>query len=105
MNQDLGAIPTQLADAFGLVIESRDMKGDHSLFTQTIHTLQQAVQPGNHLDSRWQFSAQDYKEVNKLSAIDVPNTLKFTLKKVWFCVAEIFSASCSCSEFGGGAQP
>ncbi|XP_029698359.1 minichromosome maintenance domain-containing protein 2 isoform X2 [Takifugu rubripes] len=60
---DLGAIPIQLADAFGLIIESRDTKGDHSLFTQTIHTLQQAVQPGNHLYSHWQFSAQDYKEL------------------------------------------
>ncbi|TNM96279.1 hypothetical protein fugu_015940 [Takifugu bimaculatus] len=62
-HSDLGAIPTQLADAFGLIIESRDTKGDHSLFTQTIHTLQQAVQPGNHLYSHWQFSAQDYKEL------------------------------------------
>lgn len=61
----MGAIPVQLADAFGLVIDSRDMIGDQSLFAQTVHTLQQAVHPGKHLYSSWEFSAQDYKEVNK----------------------------------------
>lgn len=65
LGQDMGAIPIQLADAFGLVIDSRDTMGDRSLLAQTVHTLQQAVQPGKHLYSGWEFSAQDYKEVNK----------------------------------------
>lgn len=62
----MGPVPTQLADAFGLVIQCRDMVGEHALLAQTVHTLQQAVQPGKPLySSCWEFSTQDYKEVNE----------------------------------------
>ncbi|CAG00661.1 unnamed protein product, partial [Tetraodon nigroviridis] len=60
---DLGSISSQLADAFGLVVDSRDTMGDCSLFAQSVHTLQQAVLPAKHLYSTWEFSAQDYKEL------------------------------------------
>lgn len=64
--QEMGPVPIQLADAFGLVIQCRDMVGEHALLIQTVHTLQQAVQPGKPLySSCWEFSTQDYKEVNK----------------------------------------
>lgn len=66
----MGAIPIQLADAFGLVIDSRDTMGESFLFAQTVHTLQQAVQPAKQLYSGWEFSAQDYKEV-KQSVFDI----------------------------------
>lgn len=62
----MGPIPVQLADAFGLVVQCRDTVGERALLAQTVHTLQQAVQPGKPLySSTWNFSAQDYKEVNK----------------------------------------
>lgn len=64
--QEMGLVPTQLADAFGLVIQCRDMMGKQGLLAQTVHTLQQAVQSGKPLYSPcWEFSTQEYKEVNK----------------------------------------
>ncbi|XP_036935587.1 minichromosome maintenance domain-containing protein 2 [Acanthopagrus latus] len=62
---DLGPVPVQLADAFGLVIQCKDMMGEeHALLAQTVHTLQQAVQPGKPLHSPgWEFSTQDYQEL------------------------------------------
>uniref|UniRef100_A0A3Q3W6V7 Minichromosome maintenance domain-containing protein 2 n=1 Tax=Mola mola TaxID=94237 RepID=A0A3Q3W6V7_MOLML len=61
---EMGAVPIQLADAFGLVVQCRDMVGDHAVLAQTVHTLQQAVQPGKSLySSCWEFSTQDYKEL------------------------------------------
>ncbi|XP_034562113.1 minichromosome maintenance domain-containing protein 2 isoform X2 [Notolabrus celidotus] len=61
---DMGPIPIQLADAFGLVLQCRDMVGEQALLAQTVHTLQQAVQPGKPLySSSWEFSIQDYQEL------------------------------------------
>ncbi|XP_075906364.1 minichromosome maintenance domain-containing protein 2 isoform X2 [Nelusetta ayraudi] len=61
---DIGPLPPQLVSAFGLVIQCRDSAGKHSLLTQTIHTLKQAVQPGKPLySSCLEFSTQDYKEL------------------------------------------
>ncbi|XP_070842402.1 minichromosome maintenance domain-containing protein 2 [Chaetodon trifascialis] len=61
---EMGPVPVQLADVFGLVIQCRDMVGEHALLAQTIHTLQQAVQPGKlPCSSSWEFSTQDYKEL------------------------------------------
>uniref|UniRef100_UPI0037E7E361 minichromosome maintenance domain-containing protein 2 n=1 Tax=Semicossyphus pulcher TaxID=241346 RepID=UPI0037E7E361 len=61
---EMGSVPIQLADAFGLVIQCRDVVGEHALLAQTVHTLQQAVQPGKPLySSCWEFSTQDYKEL------------------------------------------
>lgn len=69
----MGLVPMQLADAFGLVIQCRDMVGEHALLAQTIHTLQQAVQPGKLLYSpSWEFSTQDYQEVNKHVLLESP---------------------------------
>lgn len=63
--QEMGPVPVQLADAFGLVIQCRDTVGEQALLAQTIHTLQQAVQPGKPLyPSCWEFSTQDYHKVN-----------------------------------------
>ncbi|XP_044031554.1 minichromosome maintenance domain-containing protein 2 isoform X2 [Siniperca chuatsi] len=61
---EMGHVPIQLADAFGLVIQCRDMLGEHALLAQTVHTLQQAVHPGKPLySSCWEFSTQDYREL------------------------------------------
>ncbi|CAJ1082214.1 minichromosome maintenance domain-containing protein 2 isoform X2 [Xyrichtys novacula] len=61
---DMGPIPIQLADAFGLVIQCRDVVGEQTLLAQTVHTLQQAVQPGKPLySSSWEFSTQDYQQL------------------------------------------
>ncbi|XP_056289846.1 minichromosome maintenance domain-containing protein 2 [Pseudoliparis swirei] len=61
---EIGPVPVQLADAFGLVIQCRDVVGEQALLAQTRHTLQQAVQPGKALyPSRWEFSPQEYQEL------------------------------------------
>ncbi|XP_030611869.1 minichromosome maintenance domain-containing protein 2 isoform X1 [Archocentrus centrarchus] len=61
---EMGPVPVQLADAFGLVIECKDRVGAQTLLAQTVHTLQQAVQSGNlHDPSCWEFSTQDYREL------------------------------------------
>ncbi|XP_056220463.1 minichromosome maintenance domain-containing protein 2 [Seriola aureovittata] len=61
---EMGPVPIQLADAFGLVIQCRDTVGEQTLLAQTVHTLQQAVQPGKPLyPSCWGFSSQDYQEL------------------------------------------
>ncbi|XP_037612766.1 minichromosome maintenance domain-containing protein 2 [Sebastes umbrosus] len=61
---EMGPVPVQLADAFGLVIQCRDKVGEQALLAQTVHTLQQAVQPGKPLyPSSWEFSTQDYQEL------------------------------------------
>ncbi|XP_034998862.2 minichromosome maintenance domain-containing protein 2 [Hippoglossus stenolepis] len=61
---EMGPVPLQLADNFGLVIRSRDMMGEQALLAQTVHTLQQSVQPGKPLyPSCWEFSSQDYQEL------------------------------------------
>ncbi|XP_051267366.1 minichromosome maintenance domain-containing protein 2 isoform X1 [Dicentrarchus labrax] len=65
---EMGPVPVQLADAFGLVIQCRDMVGEQTLLAQTIHTLQQAVQLQQPLDSScWEFSTQDYQELVALA--------------------------------------
>lgn len=73
--QEMGPLPLQLVDAFGLVIQCKDAVGKHALLAQTVHTLKQAVQPGKPLySSCWEFSTQDYKEVQKhvLSYKNIP---------------------------------
>ncbi|XP_041669643.1 minichromosome maintenance domain-containing protein 2 isoform X2 [Cheilinus undulatus] len=60
---ELGPVSLQLADTFGLVIQCRDI-GEQALLAQTVHTLQQAVQPRKPLyTSSWEFSTQDYQEL------------------------------------------
>lgn len=62
----MGPVSLQLADAFGLVIQCKDTAGDCGLLAQTVHTLQQALQLGKPLcSSSWEFSTQDYQQVNK----------------------------------------
>ncbi|CAB1349811.1 unnamed protein product [Coregonus sp. 'balchen'] len=60
---DMGPVPAQLAEAFGLVILCREAGGEQALLAQTVHTLRQAVQPGEPLyPSCIQFTTQDYQE-------------------------------------------
>ncbi|KAM9332160.1 minichromosome maintenance domain-containing protein 2 [Pholidichthys leucotaenia] len=61
---EMGSISIQLADAFGLVIQCRDRGAEEALLAQTIHTLQQAVQPGKPLyPSFWEFTTEDLQEL------------------------------------------
>ncbi|KAM9839693.1 minichromosome maintenance domain-containing protein 2 [Aulostomus maculatus] len=61
---EMGPVPIQLADTFGLLIQCRDNAGEQALLAQTVHTLQQAVQLGKPLyPSCVDFSTQDYKEL------------------------------------------
>ncbi|XP_072234988.1 minichromosome maintenance domain-containing protein 2 [Leuresthes tenuis] len=61
---EMGPVPLQLAEAFGLVIHCGERVGEQALLAQTVHTLQQAVQPGKcHYASCWEFSTQDYQEL------------------------------------------
>ncbi|KAM7390527.1 hypothetical protein PAMA_008607 [Pampus argenteus] len=61
---EMGPVPVQMADAFGLVIQCRNNAGEQALLAQTVHTLKQAVQPGNPLyPSCVELSSQDYQEL------------------------------------------
>ncbi|KAF7668855.1 hypothetical protein LDENG_00279510 [Lucifuga dentata] len=61
---EMGPVPLQMAEVFGLVIQCRDIVGDQTLLTQTVHTLQQAVQPDKPLyASCMKTSTQDYQEL------------------------------------------
>ncbi|XP_077364838.1 minichromosome maintenance domain-containing protein 2 [Festucalex cinctus] len=61
---EMGAIPPQLADSFGLVVQCVNHAGKQAVLAQTVHTLQQAVKPGKRLyPSLFNFSSQDYKEL------------------------------------------
>ncbi|XP_051910476.1 minichromosome maintenance domain-containing protein 2 [Hippocampus zosterae] len=60
---DMGAIPPQLADSFGLVVQCVDHGGKQS-FAQAVHTLRQAIHPGEDLyPSLPNFSDQEYNEL------------------------------------------
>lgn len=53
-----------VVDAFGLVIHCREPGGNHPLLPMTVHTLQQAISPGEPIyPACMQFTMQDYKEV------------------------------------------
>uniref|UniRef100_A0A3Q2Y5Y0 Minichromosome maintenance domain containing 2 n=1 Tax=Hippocampus comes TaxID=109280 RepID=A0A3Q2Y5Y0_HIPCM len=59
---DMGAILPQLAESFGLVVQCVDHGGKQSL-AQAVHTLRQAIYPGEYLyPSLLNFSSQEYKE-------------------------------------------
>ncbi|XP_077409948.1 minichromosome maintenance domain-containing protein 2 isoform X2 [Vanacampus margaritifer] len=61
---EMGEIPPQLADSFGLVVQCVDHARKQAVLAQTVHTLQQAVKPGERLyPSLFNFSSQDYKEL------------------------------------------
>ncbi|XP_061522320.1 minichromosome maintenance domain-containing protein 2 [Phycodurus eques] len=61
---EMGAIPPQLADSFGLVVQCMDHAGKQAAIAQTVHSLQQAMQPGVNLyPALADFSSQDYKEL------------------------------------------
>ncbi|XP_029935177.1 minichromosome maintenance domain-containing protein 2 [Myripristis murdjan] len=60
---EMGAVPAKLAEVFGLIIQCREM-GEQAVLAQTVHTLQQAVHPGEPLyPSCMEFSTQDYQEL------------------------------------------
>lgn len=60
-------IPTQLADAFGLFIQCKDIIDKQALLAQTIHTLQEAVKPEVPMyTSCWNFSTEEYTEVHMM---------------------------------------
>ncbi|XP_041824991.1 minichromosome maintenance domain-containing protein 2 isoform X2 [Melanotaenia boesemani] len=61
---EMGPIPVQLTEPFGLVTECRDRVGAQALPAQTVHTLQQAVQLGKcQYPSCREFSTEDYQEL------------------------------------------
>ncbi|XP_029004593.1 minichromosome maintenance domain-containing protein 2 isoform X2 [Betta splendens] len=61
---DMGPLPVQLSDSFGLLIQCRDTMGDQALLAQTIHTLRQAVQTDEPLYTPcWTFSTDEYVEL------------------------------------------
>ncbi|KAI5620046.1 MCM domain-containing protein 2, partial [Silurus asotus] len=61
---EIGPVPPQLVDAFGLVIQCREPVGNHLLHPMTVHTLRQAISPGEPMyPACMQFTTQDYKEL------------------------------------------
>lgn len=75
----MGPVPPQVVDAFGLVIQCREPGGNHPLLSMTVHTLRQAISPGEPIyPACMQFTTQAYKEVkpqiflwNTISLIDL----------------------------------
>ncbi|XP_058231879.1 minichromosome maintenance domain-containing protein 2 [Hemibagrus wyckioides] len=63
-SMEMGPVPPQVVDAFGLVIQCRDPGGNHPLLPMTVHTLKQAISPGKPIyPACMQFTTQDYKEL------------------------------------------
>lgn len=61
----MGSVPLQLAEAFGLVVQCRETSSDSLLMSMTVHTLRQAIVPGEPLyPACMQFTTQDYKQVD-----------------------------------------
>ncbi|XP_067234113.1 minichromosome maintenance domain-containing protein 2 [Chanodichthys erythropterus] len=61
---EMGSVPLQLAGAFGLVVQCRETSSNHPLLSMTVHTLRQAMCPGEPLyPACMQFTTQDYKEL------------------------------------------
>ncbi|XP_051538860.1 minichromosome maintenance domain-containing protein 2 [Myxocyprinus asiaticus] len=60
---EMGSVPLQLAEAFGLVVQCRETS-DHPLLSMTVHVLKQAIYPGEPIyPACIQFTTQDYKEL------------------------------------------
>ncbi|XP_053467372.1 minichromosome maintenance domain-containing protein 2 [Ictalurus furcatus] len=61
---EMGLVPPQVVDAFGLVIQCREPGGNHPLLPMTVHTLRQAISPGEPIyPACMQFTTQDYKDL------------------------------------------
>uniref|UniRef100_A0A3Q3FC41 Minichromosome maintenance domain containing 2 n=1 Tax=Kryptolebias marmoratus TaxID=37003 RepID=A0A3Q3FC41_KRYMA len=61
---EMGPAPAQFVEAFGLVVQCGERVGQQAVHAQSVHTLQQAMQPGiHHSPSYWEFSNEDYKEL------------------------------------------
>ncbi|XP_026218529.1 minichromosome maintenance domain-containing protein 2 isoform X2 [Anabas testudineus] len=61
---DIGPIAIQLVDAFGLLIQCKEMIGEQALLAQVNHTLLQAVKPEQpQYTSCWNFSTEEYTEL------------------------------------------
>uniref|UniRef100_A0A8C1B3V4 Minichromosome maintenance domain-containing protein 2 n=1 Tax=Cyprinus carpio carpio TaxID=630221 RepID=A0A8C1B3V4_CYPCA len=61
---EMGSAPLQLAESFGLIVQCRETSSNHSLLSMTVHTLRQAMSPGEPLyPACMQFTTQDYKEL------------------------------------------
>ncbi|XP_026860220.2 minichromosome maintenance domain-containing protein 2 [Electrophorus electricus] len=61
---EMGPVPPQVTNAFGLVIQCREAGADHPCLPMTVHLLRQAISPGEPLyPASMQFTTQDYKEL------------------------------------------
>ncbi|XP_076147012.1 minichromosome maintenance domain-containing protein 2 [Alosa pseudoharengus] len=61
---EIGSVPPKVAETFGLMIQCRDLGGHPVSLPITVHTLRQAIQPGEPLyPACMQFTTQDYKEL------------------------------------------
>ncbi|XP_066533264.1 minichromosome maintenance domain-containing protein 2 isoform X3 [Hoplias malabaricus] len=61
---EMGPVAPQVAEAFGLVIQCREAVAHHPLLPMTMHTLRQAISPGEPLyPACMQFTTQDYTEL------------------------------------------
>nr|XP_055037417.1 minichromosome maintenance domain-containing protein 2 isoform X1 [Misgurnus anguillicaudatus]XP_055037418.1 minichromosome maintenance domain-containing protein 2 isoform X1 [Misgurnus anguillicaudatus] len=60
---EMGSVPRQLAERFDLLVQCREMSVDPLLLSMTVHTLRQAISPGEPLyPACMQFTTQDYDE-------------------------------------------
>ncbi|XP_065114331.1 minichromosome maintenance domain-containing protein 2 [Paramisgurnus dabryanus] len=60
---EMGSVPRQLAERFDLLVQCREMSVDPLLLSMTVHTLRQAISPGEPLyPACMQFTTQDYNK-------------------------------------------
>ncbi|XP_059390746.1 minichromosome maintenance domain-containing protein 2 isoform X1 [Carassius carassius] len=61
---EMGSVPLQLAELFGVIVQCRETSSNHPLLSMTVHTLRQAMSPEEPLyPACMQFTTQDYKEL------------------------------------------
>ncbi|XP_058621883.1 minichromosome maintenance domain-containing protein 2 isoform X2 [Onychostoma macrolepis] len=61
---EMGSVPLQLAESFGLIVQCRETSSNHPLLSMTVHALRQAMSPGEPLyPACMQFTTQDYEEL------------------------------------------
>uniref|UniRef100_A0A672NQ15 Minichromosome maintenance domain-containing protein 2 n=1 Tax=Sinocyclocheilus grahami TaxID=75366 RepID=A0A672NQ15_SINGR len=65
---EMGSVPLQLAESFGIIVQCRETSSNHRLLSMTMHTLRQAMPPEEPLyPACMQLTTQDYKELLALA--------------------------------------
>ncbi|KAI7792468.1 minichromosome maintenance domain-containing protein 2 isoform X2 [Triplophysa rosa] len=98
---EMGSVPLQLAEAFGLVVQCRETSSDPLLLSMAVHTLRQAILPGEPLyPACMQFTTQDYKELLAQARdlkVDMSPTAEKMIHGYYMASRRVRSHSTQCS--------